>query len=79
MFNCISPAILIVIIIFFIIIRDDKEKDNSLNVKGTGIVRNGRIYYKAILWHCDDIDNFKEGEKVEVLETNKNKVKIKKK
>lgn len=59
--------------------KDGEIKDDFLNTKGVGTVKNGKIYYKATFWDCDDIDSFKDGEKVEVLEAKKNMVKIKRK
>lgn len=61
----------------FLKAKDGEIKDDFLNTKGFGIVKNGKVYYKATFWNCDDIDNFKDGEKVEVLEAKKNMVKIK--
>lgn len=56
---------------------NDEVKDYFLNTQGYGVVNHGKIYYKATFWNCDDIQNLKEGQKVQVLEAKKGKVIIK--
>ena len=57
--------------------KGDEVQDEFLNTKGVGVVKNGKIYYKATYWDCDDIKTLNEGQKVEILEAKKAKVKIK--
>jgi len=54
----------------------DEVKDDFLNEKGIGVVKNNKIYYKATYWECDDIDKLKNGQKVAILEAKKGKVRI---
>jgi membrane protein implicated in regulation of membrane protease activity len=57
--------------------KGDEVQDDFFNMQGVGIVKNGKIYYKATYWDCDDMERLKEGQKVEILEVKKGKVKIK--
>ena len=55
--------------------------DDYLNEKGTGEIKNSKIFYKGTYWDIDsqlDEKEFIEGEKVEVLKTFKNKATIEK-
>jgi len=58
--------------------KDGEIKDNFLNIEGRGTIRNGKVYYKATYWDCDNINDFIDDEKVEVMEAKKGKVIIKK-
>lgn len=59
--------------------KDGAVKDNFFNTKGEGVVKDGKVYYKATYWNCDTIDDFSDGEKVEVVEIKKGKAVIRKK
>jgi len=58
--------------------KDGEIKDNFFNIEGRGTIRNGKVYYKATYWDCDNINNFSDGEKVEVIEIKKGKAIIRK-
>ncbi len=60
----------------FLKAKDEEVKDDFLNEPGIGIVKDGKVYYKATFWDYDYIDDLKEGEKVKVIEAKQNKVKI---
>lgn len=60
----------------------EKIKDNFLDEGGIGEFKNGMIYFKGTFWQCGELDELiknglKEGDKVEILGTKDNKVKIK--
>lgn len=60
--------------------QEKEIKDDFLNVTGEGIIKEGKVYFKATFWNIDsDEENFQEGEKVIVLETFGNSAKIKRK
>ena len=57
--------------------KDQEINDTFLNEKGEGVIKNGKVEYKATYWDIDSKDtDFKEGEKVIVLSALKNKAKI---
>ncbi|MDQ7068296.1 MAG: nodulation efficiency protein D [Sulfurimonas sp.] len=53
--------------------KDKEHNDNFLNEKGIGIIKNGKVYYKATYWDIDLENNevFVDEEKVTVLGTGK--------
>ncbi|CAI6148748.1 MAG: hypothetical protein SPLUMA1_SPLUMAMAG1_00718 [uncultured Sulfurimonas sp.] len=53
--------------------KDKKNNDNFLNEKGVGVIKDGKVYYKATYWNIDlnHTETFEEGEKVTVLGTAK--------
>lgn len=57
--------------------NDETIKDNFLDESGVGIVKNGMIYYKGTFWRIDDIGSFDEGDRVEVLGVDGNRLLIK--
>ncbi|WP_297574515.1 NfeD family protein [uncultured Campylobacter sp.] len=58
--------------------KSDKTiKDNFLDESGVGVVKNGMIYYKGTFWRIDDIGSFDEGDRVEVLGVDGNRLLIK--
>ena len=59
--------------------KDQEINDTFLNEKGEGVIKNGKVEYKATYWDIDSKDtDFKEGEKVIVLSALRNKAKIEK-
>lgn len=56
---------------------DEIIKDNFLDESGVGVVKNGMIYYKGTFWRIDDIGSFDEGDRVEVLGVDGNRLLIK--
>lgn len=56
---------------------DETIKDNFLDESGVGVVKNGMIYYKGTFWRIDDIGSFDEGDRVEVLGVDGNRLLIK--
>ncbi|MCJ8327639.1 MAG: nodulation efficiency protein D [Campylobacterales bacterium] len=59
--------------------KDQEINDTFLNEKGEGVIKNGKVEYKATYWDIDSKDtDFKEGEKVVVLSALRNKAKIEK-
>jgi len=53
--------------------KEKENNDNFLNEKGIGVVKGGKVYYKATYWNIDlaNNDTFSDGEKVTVLSTAK--------
>lgn len=52
-------------------------KDNFLDEKGEGVIKDRMVYYKGTYFQADNIDEFSDGERVEILEMVENsKVKI---
>lgn len=85
-------TVAIISLLFIVLLRkkvlekflDSEEKvtDNFLSEGGIGEIKNSKVFFKGTYWEINsDIDEseFKEGEKVEVIETSKNYAKIKKK
>lgn len=59
--------------------KDQEINDTFLNEKGEGVIKNGKVEYKATYWDIDSKDtDFKEGEKVIVLSALRNKAKTEK-
>ncbi|MBT5934655.1 nodulation efficiency protein D [Sulfurimonas sp.] len=58
----------------------EKNNDNFLNEKGIGVIKNGKVYYKATYWNIDPTnkESFNEGESVNVLSALKGVVAIEK-
>ena len=60
---------------------DKLPEENFLNEEGQGVIKDGKVYYKSIFWTPDNLGNindFEEGEVVDVLEALKGKAKIRK-
>ncbi|CZE48707.1 hypothetical protein [Campylobacter geochelonis] len=56
-------------------------KDNFLDEAGVGIIKDSMIYYKGTFWQSDELDELikngaKDGDRVEVLGTSSNKIKL---
>ena len=49
--------------------KEKENNDNFFNEKGIGIIKDGKVYYKATYWNIDLVnkDTFVEDEKVTVL------------
>lgn len=49
--------------------KDEEYKDNAYNEKGIGVIKEGKVYYKATYWDVDPrlIEKLEENQKVEVL------------
>lgn len=58
-------------------INKNEIKDDFLNESGVGEVKENMVYYKGTLWHFDNSLNLKNGDKVEILKTQGNKVILK--
>jgi membrane protein implicated in regulation of membrane protease activity len=57
--------------------KDQEVNDNFLNDSGDGIIKDGKVYFKATYWDIDsEVTSFQEGEKVKVLSTKKGKAKV---
>jgi len=55
--------------------------DDFLNEKGTGEIRNSKVFYKGTYWEIDSENSeevFENGDKVQIIEIHKNYAKIKK-
>lgn len=46
-----------------------EHNDDFLNEKGVGVIKDGKVYYKATYWDYDSNEQFLEGEKVNVIST----------
>lgn len=59
----------------------DKNKqefnEEFLNEGGVALIKNGMIYYKGTFFKSDEIENLKDGDKVEVLGFKGNKIILK--
>jgi len=61
---------------------DEEISDNFLDEKGTGEIKNSKVFYKGTYWEIEFQSNefeLQEGQKVEVLKTHKNSAIIEKK
>lgn len=61
--------------------KDSAPDENFLNTKGTGTIKNGKLYYKSIFWTIENTEilkDLKDGETVDILEALKGKAKVKK-
>lgn len=49
--------------------KDEEYKDNTYNEKGIGVIKEGKVYYKATYWDVDPrlMEKLEENQKVEVL------------
>ncbi|MCI6989765.1 MAG: NfeD family protein [Campylobacter sp.] len=57
--------------------KSSNLKDNFLDEKGEGVIKDKMVYYKGTYFQADNIDEFSDGERVEILEMVENsKVKI---
>lgn len=52
--------------------------DDFLNAQGVGEVREGMVYFKGTLWHCENLGalGYKDGDKVQVKGTRGNAVEL---
>jgi len=57
----------------FLKTKEKENNDNFLNERGIGIVKNGKVYYKATYWdiNLSNKELFEENEKVIVLNASK--------
>lgn len=49
--------------------KDHEHNDDFLNESGEGVIKDGRVYFKATYWKIDSDESFEEGEKVKILST----------
>lgn len=49
--------------------KDEDYNDNTYNEKGIGVIKEGKVYYKATYWDVDPrlVEKLEENQKVEVL------------
>ena len=57
---------------------EEKLEDNFLDESGTGTVKNGMVYFKGTFWKSDEISEFDEGDRVEILGVKNGQIVIKK-
>lgn len=58
--------------------KGKEYNDDFLNQAGTGVIKEGKVYFKATYWNIDSSENFIENEKVNVLSTKGSEAKISK-
>ncbi len=46
-----------------------EPNDDFLNTSGSGIIKDGKVYFKATYWNISSDDDFTQGEKVHVVST----------
>ena len=57
---------------------EEKHEDNFLDESGTGVVKNGMVYFKGTFWKSDEISDLNEGDRVEILGVKNGQIVIKK-
>ncbi|WP_299188089.1 NfeD family protein [uncultured Campylobacter sp.] len=57
---------------------EEKLEDNFLDESGTGTVKNGMVYFKGTFWKSDEISEFDEGDRVEILGVKNGQIVVKK-
>ena len=60
--------------------KDEENNDTFLNQRGVGVIKEGKVYYKATYWNIgyEGEESFEENEKVIILSAFKNVAHIRK-
>ncbi len=58
--------------------KNKDHNDDFLNQSGIGIIRDGKVYFKATYWNIVSNDKFEENENVTVISTEGSNANIKK-
>lgn len=61
--------------------KDTKQNDNFFNEPGYGVIKDGKVFYKATYWEIDPANNdtYAEGDKVFIQKVHKNIAYLKRK
>lgn len=57
---------------------EEKHEDNFLDESGTGVIKNGMVYFKSTFWKSDEISDLNEGDRVEILGVKNGQIVVKK-
>ena len=57
---------------------EEKHEDNFLDESGTGVIKNGMVYFKGTFWKSDEISELNEGDRVEILGVKNGQIVVKK-